>query len=329
MCRISSGMPDLADVVQQRGAADRLRPRSLPAPAPRRPARSGRRRTPSAPRCSCRAPRAPARGRRRPRRSRPRRPSSAPGAPPEPSLSVDAGRHPRRGRPRARSEHGRGACRRSARAAARRCPTDTETPTLVGRLEGLEVDQDPPQDGAGLLARGLGKQHDELVAARAAGEVVGPGARRQELPHRGQHHVADSVAARHVQVAETVDVEHRHRQRAAVAMRALHVQLQLGAEGRQGQQAGDQRVARGKPRASSVSSSEIRVRAAASCAMLSTPRESTSYLVSAGMRSALNARTARPRARSIRVRPRTGRCHPERRRRRSRPARSRPARSCC
>ena len=58
--------------------------------------------------------------------------------------------------------------------------------------------------------------------------------------------VAGRVAVLEVEVAKTVDVEQGHRQRALVPVRAGHVQLELGPEGAEAEEAGDQRIPLGE-----------------------------------------------------------------------------------
>ena len=58
--------------------------------------------------------------------------------------------------------------------------------------------------------------------------------------------VPHAVPARHVQVAEAVDVDDRDREGPPVALRALEVELELGAKDGQGDEARNQRVARGQ-----------------------------------------------------------------------------------
>ncbi len=62
-----------------------------------------------------------------------------------------------------------------------------------------------------------------------------------------QDRVARRVAVLEVQLAKPVDVEQGHRQRALVAVRARDVELELGSEGAEAEQARDQRIPLGEP----------------------------------------------------------------------------------
>ena len=62
-----------------------------------------------------------------------------------------------------------------------------------------------------------------------------------------QHRVAGGVAVLEVQIAKPVDVEQGHRQGALVALGARDVELELGSEGAEAEQARRQRVSLGEP----------------------------------------------------------------------------------
>ena len=72
----------------------------------------------------------------------------------------------------------------------------------------------------GRLAAGVGEQGEELLAAEAAELVLRPHAVAQRDRDRDQRGVAGVVAVVVVDALEAVDVDHRHRQLAAVAARA-------------------------------------------------------------------------------------------------------------
>ena len=76
---------------------------------------------------------------------------------------------------------------------------------------------------------------------------MGARAARDRRADTADHLVADGVAVLEVEVAEAVDVDHRHAQRPAMALGALDVELELGAEGAQGQQAAGDLITRSEP----------------------------------------------------------------------------------
>ena len=122
----------------------------------------------------------------------------------------------------------------------------------------------------------------------------------EELADRVKDLVARRVAALHVEVAEAVDVDDRDRQRAAVALGALDVELELGAERGEGHQAGDS-ASRPEARPSWASSSAIRSFAlpGAQLRCVSLSLESTARVVSAAnQRASLNRGTLRLSSRS-------------------------------
>ena len=94
---------------------------------------------------------------------------------------------------------------------------------------------------------GLGQQEPELVAAHPAGEIVDAGLLGDQAADGDQHRVAGRVAVLEVQMAKPVDVEQGHRQRALVAVGARDVELELGSEGAEAEQARDQRIPLGEP----------------------------------------------------------------------------------
>ena len=61
-----------------------------------------------------------------------------------------------------------------------------------------------------------------------------------------QHRVAGRIAALEVQVAKPVDVQQGHTQRALVALGARDVELELGPEGAEAEQARGQRISLGE-----------------------------------------------------------------------------------
>ena len=164
------------------------------------------------------------------------------GATEDHGLPATAGARLLQSRPR-RGKHGLGLLSDLQRRDADR-GRDAADPA---RLEVLELDQYPldraPRRGGG----GLGQQEPELVAAHPAGEVVNAGLLGDQATDGDQHRVAGRVAALEVQLAKPVDVEQGHRQRALVALGARDVELELGPEGAEAEQARDQRIPLGEP----------------------------------------------------------------------------------
>ena len=82
----------------------------------------------------------------------------------------------------------------------------------------------------GVLERGLGEDHAELVAAEPADDVGVAQARAQQGRDRAEQLVAGGVAVAVVDVGEVVDVERQQRGGVAVALRVADDPLELLAE---------------------------------------------------------------------------------------------------
>ena len=159
---------------------------------------------------------------------------------------LDAAAALERGRPRAPSPPEPGASPRSARGGALRCRP------MPRRLAGRRPR--PPRAptrirSSTICASPSGVSERSITNSSAPARHVRSRARvrpARQLADCGEDLVARRVAALHVEVAEAVDVEDRDGERAPVALGALDVELELGAERRQGHEAGDQRVAAGR-----------------------------------------------------------------------------------
>ena len=126
-------------------------------------------------------------------------------------------------------------------------PTEAETPRIPPASRSSSSTSIRSIASSDAAAAGLGQQERELVAAHPAGEIVDAGLLGDQAADGGQNRVARRVAVLEVQLAKPVDVEQGHRQRALVAMRARDVELELGSEGAEAEQARDQRIPLGEP----------------------------------------------------------------------------------
>ena len=71
-----------------------------------------------------------------------------------------------------------------------------------------------------LLARGLGQDPGELVAADPSKRVLGARQLRQDARDTNEHLISGVVPAAVVDLLEVIDVDHRHRERRVVTQRA-------------------------------------------------------------------------------------------------------------
>ena len=126
-------------------------------------------------------------------------------------------------------------------------PTEAETPRTPPASRSSSSTSIRSIGSSAAAAPVSGSRNAELVAAHPAGEIVDAGLLGDQAADGGQHRVARRVAVLEVQLAKPVDVEQGHRQRALVAVGARDVELELGSEGAEAEQARDQRIPLGEP----------------------------------------------------------------------------------
>jgi len=110
-------------------------------------------------------------------------------------------------------------------------------------LDVLQLDEDALDGRERLDGLGLSEEDGELIAPHPAREVVHPRLVGDQVAQAREHRVARGVAVLQIQTSEAVDVQQRDAEGPAVALRARDVQLELGPEGAQAEQASGERVA--------------------------------------------------------------------------------------
>ena len=100
-------------------------------------------------------------------------------------------------------------------------------PARLGDVELLAGGAEPLGQAAGAVARRFRAQHDELLAADAGEQLLGPQQALEAVRERTQHGVAADVAVGVVDALEVIDVEQHQRQRTGVAAGALELAVEL------------------------------------------------------------------------------------------------------
>ena len=123
---------------------------------------------------------------------------------------------------------------------ARHADADREPERLAAHVDdhGADLADQPVHDGLRRLRPGIGQQHQELLAAPAAAQVVLAQAVAQHPGQLDQGAVAGLVAVAVIDRLEMIHVQHAHDEGLAAARDALHLLLDRLHQGAAVQQAG-------------------------------------------------------------------------------------------